>query len=261
MKTILIALLVVVSSCTKFSYSDQENKITAKEDLERLFENTIKEESNVHKNAVPSLKFLSNNNNPFDEVGIAHNEMLSEIRQQETNTDNICDVIGAIVKDRNLNFEFTCEDAYRTFMSEESKLIDNGNYSSALFDELLATEKISSLEYQIVNTTLQFVFTIGNLTQKIALIKAAENYTANNMSLDQNSKSRILSSFSILKYSTYYWEVVEQEELICPACVSYADGAAVWYAMNGDFPPGIIEDGKDIYAFGAFVSSIARLIY
>lgn len=244
----------------KIQFSDEEIKLSTKEELIRLFNNTLQTED-FSKNAVPSLKFIANKKNPFDQVGINHNELLSEIRLHETNTVNICDVIGELVRVKGLSLNFTCSEVYNVFMSEESKLINNGDYSSVLFDELLTNNKISSIEHQIVNTTLQFAFTMGNLTQKIALIKAAENFVANNQSLDQNSKNRILMSFAILKYSSYYWEVIEQEELICPPCVSYADAVGIWYAMNGDFPVGIIEDGKDVYAFGSFVSSIARLIY
>ncbi|PHR47973.1 MAG: hypothetical protein COA32_05430 [Fluviicola sp.] len=256
------------TSCEKeevigFSPNDSSDE-NLKSELEELFEET-REEHNFSLKSSGQLNVpLSNKKNPFDIVGEKHNEALDLIRSQSSSDFDICQLTDLINREYNLNNAFNCSDINNSFDSGKDLFFNGNNYSSQLFDNLLSNNEISTNERNILNSTTIAVFGANNMNQKIALLKAAENYTRNYPHISEESRDRILTSFAIFRYSSFYWEIEEADdvELACSVCVAAADAYAYYWALNSpDVDDNVIQDNATAYSFSSLVSRVAEVIY
>ena len=233
-------------------------------ELEELFLQTKEEHSQNLKSSNQLNVPLPNKKNPYDIVGVKHNEALDLIRSQNNSKFDICQLTDLIQREYDVKNAFSCSDISNTFNSGRDMFFNNNNYSSQLFDNLLDENKISANERNILNSTTSAIFNANNMNQKIALLKASENFTRNYPHISEDARQRILTSFAIFRYSSFYWEIDEADEveLACSVCVAAADAYAYYWALNSpDVDDNVIQDNATAYSFSSLVSSVAEVIY
>lgn len=230
-----------------------ESKTNIVEDLNNIFSEIDNDEITTKS----SLKLnvpLANEHNPFDNVGVQHNEVLRYLRSLELTESTICNSLPAVNKEFQVEITLNCDELLSLIDNGAAKTFDNeGSYKADLLNDLLSKTKISNNEYLVVNTTINAVFNLNNLNQKIALLKASENYARNSPFLTNNEKARIQRTFAIYRYSTFYWEIEDAVAAKGPIA-SAADAMAEYWASNSPDSPA--QDGSDIHAFSGLVSSV-----
>ncbi len=97
-----------------------------------------------------------------------------------------------------------------------------------------------------------------DIKDRIELSKVAEDFLLNEeVKLPKEERQSILSSFAIFRYSNYYWEYqVEGFPAKAARQCAMWDAAGYYLAAYTDWPAVEIADGKDIYAFAAFYSTV-----
>lgn len=236
------------------SRTDDGTDVNIENDILNIYKNC--ENKNLAKKT--SELNIQNVENPLDSVGILHNEVLDYLLKDGVNRTTLCNKIPAMNVKFNTNINISCQNLYDMCHAGMLKTFDkDGNYKSDLLQDLYITKKISKAEYEIINTTF---LNSNNLmfNNKVQFIKDVEKYTLNCNRLTTQEKNRILRTFAIYRYSSYYWEVSKSNTDEFGPISAYADSLAEKYALtHGE--PGFIEDGKDVYAFAGVVSTIVHI--
>lgn len=205
-----------------------------------------------------------NNLNAFDNVGEEHNEILRYINGNFGFDDfiDICRVIDQTKREFAYAGDFSCE-YFQNSVGEGLPLLfdQNGNYSKALFDKLVADGKITSLERAIMHSTLTKTQNMPTPAKAYQGIKVSEHTIMVNPQLSADQKRRMLTALSILRHSIYYW--AEEAEIVefaspCGWLSSYADAAAEYFAKNYDGLNDPFQDGASINMFSSTVSTLAN---
>ena len=231
-----------------------ESKANIVEDLNNIFSEIENDRDEITTKSSPKLNVpLANKQNPFDNTGVQHNEVLRHLSSLEFTESNVCNSIPAVNKEFEVEININCDELLSIIDNGANKTFDKkGNYKTDLLDDLLSEGKISNNEYIVVNTTVENVYDLDNLNQKIALLKASENYARNSPFLTDIEKERVQRTFAIYRYSTFYWEV-EAEKLAAGPIANLADAYATYWAMNSMQSP--FQDGASIGIFAGVVSS------
>lgn len=247
-----LAMGMFIYSCEKGDdnniSSGEKKKITSNivEELNSIFGNIESDNASFKLNVQ-----LANENNPFDSVGVKHNEVLSYLNSLELTESTICNSLTEASREFDTRITLNCQEILNVINNGTSKTFDDlGNYKADLLDELLSTDKISENEYSIVNTTIENVYNNNDLNQRIQLLKASEEYTKNSQVLTDTEKGRIQRTFAIYRYSTYYWEV-ETNKLAGPGA-DLADASAEHWLLNSGYSPA--QDGGDVYVLSGLIS-------
>ena len=254
-----LTLGMLVYSCIKEEFKNvngtDQNKANVVEDLTKIFNEVENDKVNTANKSSSKLSVpLANKQNPFNSTGVQHNEALRYLISLELTESNVCSSILSLNKEFGTNININCDEFLSLIQSGANKTFDEqGNYKTDLLDALLNENKISNNEYLVVNTTIENVYDLDNLNQKIALLKASENYTRNSQFLTESEKERIQRTFAIYRYSTYYWEV-EEAALAAGPIANLADAMAEYWALNSPDSPA--QDGSDVYAIASIVSSV-----
>jgi hypothetical protein len=247
-----VALGVLIYSCTK---ENDDNNVIGKDeksnsivqDLNTIF-NNIKNNNSLSKLNV----IVENEENPFDNVGVDHNIALAHLMAQNYTDSTFCNSLSEMEREFEVEVNYNCQEVLSIIEDGKIKTFDSlGNYKTDLLDELLKDDKISENEYSIVNTTVESVFASNNLNEKIELLKVAEEYTMNSQILTEVEKFRILSTFAVYRYSSYYWEI-EQTERVNPI-VAVADALAMYWALHSELSE--VNDGVEAGIISTLVSA------
>lgn len=231
--------------------SDINNKIES--DVLSIFHSLTKGENNSLKN-LDDLN-IQNLNNPFDSVGYLHNEVLSFIIQEDIDESTLCEILPDINTHFGVDISNDCDQWYSLCEDGISNTFDDeGNYKSDMLLNLCNEDKISESEYQIINTTFLNVGEL-DINSIIEFIKDVEAYTLENTSLDTEGKNRVLRTFAIYRYSSYYWRVENQQPQ--GPISALADAIAMHWALTSD--DSWAQDGKDVYAIAGTVSAYVHL--
>ena len=247
-----------IYSCEKENVNSTKNTSHSNnnivEDLHQIFNEIQGEEDNVNAKSSSNLSVpLANKQNPFDNDGLQHNEVLSYIMSLGLDESNVCSSLGLVSKEFQVKIDLSCNELISLINDGSSKTFDDErNYKSVLLNDLLNRGNISENEFQVVNTTIEKVYNLTNLNQKITLLKASENYTRNSQFLTDIEKERIQRTFAIYRYSSFYWEV-DAIELAAGPGASAADALMYYWALNSEYSPA--QDGKDAYAIAGAVSA------
>ncbi len=248
---------VLIYSCSKESDSSQVNELNGNnvniaEELNNVF-NKVRANNSSSRLMVQ----VENEENPFDNVGASHNEILGHLMAQEYTDSTICNAISEVEREFNTEIEFNCQEMLSFINEGKNETFDSiNNYKTDLFDELYNSNKIGLSEYSIVNTTIENVYSSIDLNEQIELLKVAEEYTISSQSLTEVEKGRILRTFAIYRYSSFYWEIEASDKK--HPIVALADALAEYWAMYGDDSPS--EDGYTINAISSLVSASVSVI-
>ena len=234
--------------------NNPESTSNVKADILDIFNSVRKGNSSLKNLADFNIKNLDN---PLDSVGFLHNKVLIFIMSDDIDASIICNKIPAVNREFNVDILTDCHNLINLCSDGLNRSIDNeDNFKADLLLSLLNENKISEDEYQIVSTT----FLISNdlsFNNKINFIKDVERYTITSRDLDNQEKNRILRTFAIYRYSSYYWEIENPQPKRGPVS-AYADAMAEHWALNDPESPA--QDGKDVYALAGLVSGIVHAL-
>lgn len=231
------------------------------EDLNDIFKKIEdKNEYNTTKSLSISIDSISNEQNPYNEVGVEHNSVLAYIRSLNLNDTNFCKAIPAVNSKFEVNLDLTCKELKLLIQSGTDMTFDkDNNYSSEFLEHLVDKGKISENEFLIVNTTFANVSTLSDLKLRISKIKAIEDYTINTPLLNKEEKGRVLRTFAIYRYTTYYWEVEAGYSFSSIGVAEIADAIAEHWALNSLDSPA--QDGKDVHIISGIVSAFFTFMF
>ncbi|MDR3047843.1 MAG: hypothetical protein LBU51_09620 [Bacteroidales bacterium] len=165
--------------------------------------------------------------------------------------------INKLAEMANLNLSHSPE-YYLTYIQNiHTDLTDNNGYYSKYINSLA---NISETEKVIINLYFTKMVSIDNLQERIETSKSAENFIVNEKSLSYNEKQRILITFALYRYSTYFWTTEFPSKQNQGGGCDLIDGAGFYIATHGDFPPRYIEDGASAHAYAAFFSAVIGII-
>ncbi|MDD2345290.1 MAG: hypothetical protein PHY85_04010 [Bacteroidales bacterium] len=233
-----------------------DNTSQIKSEVLNIFNNYKKSTTFALKNK--GVYNIENKNNPFDYVGYLHNEVLQFIMSADIYESSICDKISKVNMNFRVNIINDCNQLFDLCVDGVFKSFDNdGNFKSDLILNLLYKNRIDKNEYSIINTTFLNVNDL-DFDSKIDFIKDVEEYTTRNSTLNTEQKNRILRTFAIYRYSSYYWEIENPQPIARGSVSSFADACAEYWALNDPDSPA--QDGKDVYAFAGVVSAIVHMI-
>ena len=226
-----LALGMFIYSCSKevdekeVSVQNTKNSNIV-QDLNEIF-NNVKNNNSSSKLTVQ----VENEKNPFDYVGQKHNVALAHLMAQNYTDSTFCNSLSEMEREFEVEVNYNCQDILSIIEDGKTETFDSlGNYKTDLFDDLLTNKKIGENEYAIVNTTIENIFGNNNLNERIELLKVAEDYTINSQVLTELEKNRILMTFAVYRYSTYYWEIEESER--ANPLVDVADALAMYWALH-----------------------------
>jgi len=204
---------------------------------------------------------LENPNNPYDDQGQKHNDVLNFIfTSYSPLPDDVCIYYDDVLSEFNVSFTSSCQDFKLIFDEDYSDSVVTFindtvvDYDSSLLVNLRNDGKISVNEFNVVNDVIIDVHNTTNINDKIIKIKEEEDNVVNNQFLNQAEKRRVLTTFSILKYSAYYWDT----NLSHPEAGFYSmliDAMAEYWVLNDCLDCDFIQDGKDVYAFSGAASA------
>lgn len=270
-KTVLLLTAAVtgilLTSCNKeeaiLSPADRSPQNVEKE-LQEIFAETMQKYTSKEKSSGILAVPLENNENPYNDAGINHNSVLKFIHSQKT--DDLYELTDLVKSEfpETKNFDFTADDVQNSVDLGFPLTIKNDMIISDIYDSLVADNKISEKERSILFTTGKAFFDANNINQKIQIVKVAEKYILRSSDISENAEMRMLVSFAILRYSTYYWEIEvgDEIEFACAECVEFADESAAVWALHYGYTGGTSEENWDnSWAFGAFVSDLVSRMY
>ncbi|MCQ2271610.1 MAG: hypothetical protein MJZ72_02325 [Bacteroidales bacterium] len=251
---LIIAVIVTLISCNKVQEQNIDNIITNFKSAITLSQNDIKGNEDI--------AFYQN---PFNEAGVIHNNMLINI------IDN-----GYLDKDSVYFLEgFNKYTGFNLQNLNALRYIIN-NYFTVVFDKDMNynpdfvnnMDKISELEKRTVNTFFIAMCNYASSNEQIAACKRAEEFIINSQNFKKDEKERLLSMLAVYRYSTAYWAqkaLGKSNGNIYDSCVyntfdAIGEYVAREYSKELAECCGIeIQDGKDIHLYGGSVSMTAYL--
>lgn len=258
MKRIFVFLLstivcFTISSCQKY----KENT----SDITRQLVTAMK----THNNSVKNNSNVSFPENPFDEAGLIHNELISNI----LNNGYLENDSLKFIEGFNLYTDFNIQNLniFRQIMNDYYPLAfdENGNYTNTFVNQL---ENIPNLEKQTLNTFFIEMEKYEDYSDKIYASKNAEIFILDNQDYTSSMRERLLSAMAIYRYSLYLWHTIlpNEEKGRCnwEDVYSKFDALGEYVATQTNYPEIVnieIQDGKDVNYFAATISLSAALVF
>lgn len=256
-KFIFIAYVLAISILTVFIQS------CAKSDL-RVESNSGSELARfkrVLENARGSNQFggrtidCSNRNNPKDHAGIMHNLILEDLYNENYITDSIEYLIEGFELVSGYEVEESASFIVELFNHIDSLVYDEfGRYSRNFLNTL--SSELPSNELEIMNEFFENVDGCDTLHLRISMALATEGFVITSTSLSSESKDRMLTTLSIYRHSTCFWDDKYDDQNNSLRRADVFDAMGEYIAQNCDCEPGVIEDGSDIYAFASLFSAV-----
>lgn len=258
MKKIFVLLLstivcFTISSCQK--YKENTRDITSQ----------LVTAMNTLNNPEKNNSDVSFPENPFDEAGIIHNELITNILNEGYWKDDSLKFIEGF--NLHTNFNIQNLNIFRQIMNDCYPLAfdENGNYSNDFVNQL---ENIPELEKQTLNIFFTEMEKYEDYSDKIYASKNAEIFILDNQDYTSSMRERLLSAMAIYRYSLYLWHTIlpNEEKGRCSWEDVYSkfDALGVYVATQTFYPElvGIeIQDGKDVNYFSASVSLSAAITF
>lgn len=258
MKKIFVFLLstivcFMIPSCQK--YKENTGDITSQ----------LVSAMNTHNNSGKNFLDVSFPDNPFDEAGLIHNQLITNILSNGyMDNDSLKFIEGFNLYTgfniQNLNvFHHIMDEIYPLAFDKD------GNYLSNFVNQL---ENIPDLEKQTLNTFFIEMDKYDDYSNKICASKKAETFIMENHDYTNSMKERLLSAMAIYRYSLYLWHTTlpNEEKGKCKWEDVYSrfDALGEYIATQTNYPElvGIeIQDGKDVNYFSASVSLSAAITF
>ncbi|MBC9811204.1 hypothetical protein H9Y05_01835 [Crocinitomicaceae bacterium CZZ-1] len=263
MKKVILGTLFLGSiglgilGCKKEGIQNKQDNDSSqiRSDIQKIF-NTHSKDENYHVKS--DEVSIENRDNPLDNVGYMHNEVLRFIMSPDINRTIICTKIPEVNRAFKVNVSNDCDKLFRLCEIGVAESFDNeGNFQSNVLRTLLEENKIQENEFQIVSTT--FLYTNDmKFNDKINFIKAVEKYTIQSSDLNSEQKNRVLRTFAIYRYSSHYWENENPQPNAMGPISAFADACAEYWALNSPDSPA--QDGKDVYAIAGLVSAVVHVL-
>jgi hypothetical protein len=157
---------------------------------------------------------FSNPNNPYDNIGAAHNSACDFVKQHCLKLTKTDDIINS------LNLYLTKEYGFSQFKDEiypkYKSFLPNSNLTAVEIRQLIQADlQRGSINHNMFNALCllfdridKITLGIPNLQEIISFmddIKKIENYVIGNSSFTNDEKAIILKTSSVMRYSGYYW--------------------------------------------------------
>jgi hypothetical protein len=261
MKKIIIGItiatcFIILSSCNKNEESAKttNNNISMEETINN-FNNVLKKASSSIKNNPQKDIIVSNENNPYDNNGALHNNILEYLDENNYLSGELPQLIEAITEETNIVFTEDPE-FYIDLIDTLNSLIynENGSYNEAFVNSAIIG--IPNIEKSTLNNFFDYISSIDDLNERIIVSKAAEDFVLESDEYNADTKKRLLTSFAIFRYSTFFWNDKYSETYVSMRQCDFIDAFGEFIAQNVEFPVGVIEDGSDVYRYAALFSAI-----
>ncbi len=255
---IVIAVVSMFTySCNNYDELDDTTDVSkVASDLQTIFDEIKANKGNVA--ARTSYVSVANANNPLDSVGELHNDGLDFLIGLSLDESNMCNSLPEINSEFGAHIGLSCNETLSVLDTlVGGALKEDYDYSSEYLENLYITRKISYDEFSVMNTTISNVYDM-DLSQKIESIKAAEKYVIESTVLTTAEKDRVLGSFAVYRYSSFYWEneytgtwrAQDGYGLIG----SMVDMMAFYWASYQSLDSSAFQDGGDMTLFASNVS-------
>jgi len=245
-------LVLVILSCSDESLSNSNQSVASEYND---FLNTLSQEFNEYH-----LKdlIIENPKNPYDSIGINHNAVLTEVYSDSNLNKTLSEVMQIFKDDYGVVFLQT-ESYYAELMESTINRVyyEDGKYNPEYINN---TDSITSTEKEIINDYFKTMKEIPELEKRIVLTKESESFILNSQ-LSDEVKKRILTIFSLYRYSTYFWSGFDNKSLVIDA--DLLDAIAEYAALHVDPESPYaanFQDGKDVHLFASSFSAIASII-
>lgn len=224
MKKILAFWLLIL---TLVSCARQEGKLTDKLGNSSELVNRLKL---WKKNTTFSKDGINyqNNDNPYEYVGVMHNNLLTKYKEQKdslgVNSLHINDKISTSISELYSNYSKYVQvdpnqiDTYITddamYFYNNPTLVDENQYENQISQVLnrLVTKGLTPIEREIENVFFQKIKNADNAQYVYSLCKYFETEILESNELNDTQKSRQLSFFSVVRHSTFFWDQTFEHE-------------------------------------------------
>jgi hypothetical protein len=210
------------------------------------------------------IELVCNSDNPYDEAGAFHDSVMKYFNTiYDIKTLTMDDIMEVMSSKYGMNYETTSAEFFDHVNGIAAELLDeNENYNPAYINSI---ENISDNEKSIINDYFIYMESITDLNSRLLASKSLESYILTTELLDEMEKMRILSMFSIYRYSTSFCDGIGLGSSIGGgvrgAIVDMVDCIGYYDARYGDYPVGTFNDGKDLYAHSAMFSLTAIVLF
>ncbi len=259
--SIILIMIVAFASCSKEDLSStiSENKITNTsnnyktlvEDFEQVFntEYTI----NLKEN---NLRYEIN---PYDSIGFKHNITIDLIFTEGFLSKDISYLLEGLTKHTGLTFTES-PDFYPIMMKSLAKMVYFSDMSYNPFFINTIGGNFPEIEKSVINLFFGNIISIKDPNERIFKSKKAEEFIINSSDFSNESKKRILTTFALYRYSTYYWSDKKNPLGLCMQQCDLIDAIGAYIATHADFPDGVMEDGADVNNYASAFSSIIGFV-
>jgi len=252
--SIIVASLLLVSGVIFYSCTKDKNIKESKKDIVNEFVETL----NSSKASFQSKSLeIGYPENPYDSMGIIHNNILEKVNNHNSLNTNIYEAISFLehIFNKQLDDNFYINE-FKKFKLQI--IINDTAYNTEFINSLT---NISNEEKGLVNNYFLILLHSKDINEVIYLSKVAELYIINNTNLSSKEKERILSTFAIFRNSSSFWVKINPQKLSSwynNLMFAVADGVARYCIANcihvncDDF-----QDGKDVNMYTSTMSIMA----
>jgi hypothetical protein len=269
MKNLVLAILIgfTLISCTKDNNSKTETEINSTELIQSSTMNELSnyiqsEKKRLLENIETKSLEISNLENPYNNVGYLHNVCLDYFNSNGGIDNYTIDL--ALLRSKQY-YGITCNLTTNEYISRLSTLL--GNLYSDDFeyqnDFVNSLTDISQIEKGFLNMYFTEVDSISSIEIRVELSKSIEKSILESTVISNDSKSRLLRTFSIYRYSTFFWYNYSAASKVRDyrrEIADIVDALSEHWATHSEHEVGVFEDGSDVNEYSATVSLTAYIL-
>jgi len=257
---IALAILLFIVSCEKGTITRKYSNYN-KEALVN-FKNAINEwRTKKSDNYVGNSITVYNGNNPMENCGIQHNAQLDSVKLLiGFDSLSLANLLSYYANNYQINTLVSESEIINRMNYLQNNIVtDNGYYQSSFVDNLIG---ISEEEKEVLNSYFSALKSVENLEERIEYSKYLEGVILSS-NFEKVAKNRMLRTFSIFRYSTFYWDnywLMQAGTQNGGGMTDLVDALAEYWATHGDHEVGVFEDGASVNLYASMVSLSYEII-